>query len=379
MPHIVLVTSSYPDGIPGAEAAGSFVADFARELSTHVRVTVLAASSADSVITEYNLTVRRFSVPRTPLSLLKPLNPLDWISIIRTLQSGHAALESIIARDRPDHILALWVIPGGYWADTVARKYNVSYSTWALGSDIWSLGKIPLVRAKLRNILRRADYRFADGLQLATDVESLCGLSCHFLASARQLPRKKRKPLAESAPYKLAFLGRWHFNKGIDLLLDALLRLNDQDWQKISEIRIYGGGPLDNQVRLAVQQLCECGRPVILGGYLGEKSAADLIHWCDFLLLPSRIESIPVIYSDAMRLDTPVIATPVGDLPRLFDEHRFGILATELDSLAYAEAIRSALSDNAGRFRLAIDEAKADFDLKIITRRFVKRIGLVTA
>ena len=161
MPHVALITSSYPDGTPGSEAAGSFVADFARELSSHLRVTVLAASTSDSVTIDGDLTVCRFAVPRTPLSLLKPFNPLDWMSIIRTLKSGRTALGSTVETDRPDHIFALWALPGGYWADSVAKQHDVPFSVWSLGSDIWTLGKIPLVRAKLRSVLRRAKYRFA--------------------------------------------------------------------------------------------------------------------------------------------------------------------------------------------------------------------------
>ena len=99
------------------------------------------------------------------------------------------------------------------------------------------LGKIPLVRTKLRSVLRRADYRFADGVQLAADVEDICGRHCEFLPSSRQLPRPDNLDVSAAAPYKLAFLGRWHVHKGIDLLLDALLKLQDSDWEKISEIR----------------------------------------------------------------------------------------------------------------------------------------------
>ena len=71
MHHIALVTTSYPDGTPGTEAAGSFVADFAEELSRRVRVSVVAAGTEDQVSQEGNLCIRRFAVPRLPLSLLK--------------------------------------------------------------------------------------------------------------------------------------------------------------------------------------------------------------------------------------------------------------------------------------------------------------------
>ena len=99
MAHIALVTTSYPDGKPGTEAAGSFVADFAEELSRRVRVTVIAAGREDEISTEGNLTIRRFAVPQLPLSLLKPANPGHWRAILSTMKAGHRAVEHLAAED----------------------------------------------------------------------------------------------------------------------------------------------------------------------------------------------------------------------------------------------------------------------------------------
>ena len=140
MSHIALLTTSYPDDTPGSEAAGGFVEDFALELASRVRVTVLAAGSSDRVDTSGNLTVCRFAVPRLPLSLLNPKHPSHWRHIVATLRQGLGSLQSLVARDRPDHILALWALPSGYWAYAASRKHGIPYSVWCLGSDIWSLG-----------------------------------------------------------------------------------------------------------------------------------------------------------------------------------------------------------------------------------------------
>ena len=206
MQHVALITTSYPEHTPGAEAAGSFVEDFARELSRHVRVTVVAASTADSSLKDEQLTVKRFAVPRLPLSLLNPVVPTHWLPILRSICAGGSALERLAKDDRPDHILALWALPSGYWADRVARRHGLKYSVWALGSDIWTLAKVPLVGQILKNVLRRADRRYADGLQLANDVESLCGLSCGFLPSTRLLPSVGRVALVADTK---KYLRRW--------------------------------------------------------------------------------------------------------------------------------------------------------------------------
>ncbi len=158
--------------------------------------------------------------------------------------------------------------------------------------------------------------------------------------------------------------------------MGALQRLQPTDWEKIDEVRIYGGGPLQEQIQAAAKQLVSAGRPVTTGGYLDKNEAARLIDWADYLLLPSRIESIPVIFSDAAQLGTALIATPVGDLPALSDQYQFGVLAASTSEADFCRAIRAALADNPRRFEAGLNAAAAEFDLGKIARRFLDDIGL---
>jgi glycosyltransferase involved in cell wall biosynthesis len=375
MQHIALVTTSYPDGAPGSEAAGGFVEDFARELSTRVRVTVIAAGYSDSAETSGNLTVCRFAVPRLPLSLLSPGNPSHWWPIIRTLHRGLESLRLLVARDRPDHILALWALPCGYWARVVSGQHQIPYSIWALGSDIWNLGRIPVVRTQLRRVLEGAHGCYADGYLLIDEIRKLSGRDCVFLPSTRRMEPLSSTSCSVMPPWKLAFLGRWHANKGVDLLLEALLLLSNEDWERISEVRIFGGGPLQDFVAGRVSALRDNGRPVSMGGYLDKIGAAELIGCADYLMLPSRIESIPVIFSDAAKMGTPLVSTPVGDIPRLHEEYRFGILAREVSAVAFCDAIRSALSHDPSEYRDGLMRARWDFDLPAIVNKFLHESG----
>ena len=372
--HVAIITTSYPDEVPGSEAAGSFVEDFARQLAMSVRVSVIAPASAASISRDDDLEVIRFAVPSSPLSLLRPLHPADWPAIIKTIRNGRRAVERLVHDNKPNYLFALWALPSGHWAGSVSRRHDIPFAIWALGSDIWSLGKIPLLRLKLRRVLRAADLCFADGLALAEDVERLSGRSCDFLPSTRTLPKLELGSGAESGPYKLAFLGRWHRNKGVDILLESLRQLDDSDWSKISAVRIFGGGPLHADVQRISIELRARNRPVETGGYLDKESAADLIAWADYLMLPSRIESIPVIFSDAMQLRTPLVATPVGDLPRLHDKYSFGTLAAAATPDAFTEAMRKALDGSAASFGTGLDAAASDFDMIGVTRGFLGAI-----
>jgi len=373
--HIVLVTTSYPESSSGSEAAGGFVADFAQHLARHAKVTVVAATSGPgSVRTEGSLNVHRFSVKRWPLSLLRPFHPADWWTIAATLRDGRQELDKVVSRDRPDYILALWALPSGHWAKTMLRRHGVKYGVWALGSDIWSLGRIPGLRAYLGRILAGAQRCFADGLQLAEEVTQLSGKPCQFMPSARRLQRSEARELAATPPFRLAFLGRWHSNKGIDIFLESLGRLSAEDWESVAEVRIHGGGPLEEQVIRMAGDLQAQGRPVYVGGYLDTSGAVELIDWTDYLALPSRIESIPVIFSDAAQLGRPLIATPVGDLPGLFNKREFGILASGATVDAYTDALRRALRTPPGKFQPQLKKFAEEFDIADVARRFAAHV-----
>ena len=374
---LLLVTTSYPDVNAGEAAAGNFVVDFARNLvKLNAPTTVVAPAAENRTGLEGGVDVRRFRVPRLPLSLLNPGHPSEWPAIVRTLVAGSRAVYQAAAETQPDHILALWVLPSGWWAMRAARRRGIPFSTWALGSDIWTLGKVPLIRNLMSHVLRQARWRFADGLKLGQDVEALCGRPCGFLPSSRSLDASCSKTLRQRPPYRLAYLGRWHPNKGLDLLTAALEALIEDDWQHIEAVKIYGGGPLENQVRAHVQRLAASGRPVSAGGYLDPAGAGELFTWADYVLIPSRIESIPVVFSDAMQMNCPVIAMPVGDLPELIDKNQCGICSHSVDPLAFANALREAIHTSPRFFENGIAAARSAFDPQQAAATFIDQLKM---
>lgn len=369
-PALVLVTSSFPIGGDGSEAAGSFVVDLVEELAHHIDVRVVAPGhSADDEQWSQNVTVRRYAAPSRPLSTLKPWRPGDLVWISRIWRGGRQATREAAAGGVTS-ILALWALPCGAWARQVARELGIGYSVWMLGSDVWSLGRVPLVRQMLRAIMRDARLRYADGLQLAQDSEAICGLPVEFLPTTRAVVTRRPPPPSAAPPYRFVFIGRWHRNKGIDLLLDALSLLNDADWERIAEIAIYGGGPLQSQVRKKAQPLLDAGRPLVLGGFIPKTEAERAIVCADWVLIPSRIESIPVVFSDAMKLGRPVVATPVGDLPQLLTGG-CGIMCGSIDATAIASGIRAACRDEELRDR-SLAACAEKFSLGGVAKRILR-------
>jgi glycosyltransferase involved in cell wall biosynthesis len=194
------------------------------------------------------------------------------------------------------------------------------------------------------------------------------------LPSSRILEPLAEKKLREQPPYRLAYLGRWHPNKGTDLLLEALGGLKDKDWARIEAVRICGGGPLESRVRAAASSLASSGRPVSVEGYLDQDGARRLFSWADYVLIPSRIESIPVVFSDAMQMSCPVVAMPVGDLQSLIEKKRCGVCARSVDPLSFADALREATRTPPRFFRKGMADARSTFEPRHAAAAFIDQL-----
>jgi glycosyltransferase involved in cell wall biosynthesis len=279
------------------------------------------------------------------------------------LRAGMVATRAAVADDASD-VLALWGLPCGEWARRATHRRSIGYSVWMLGSDVWSLGRVPLLRGMLARVIRQAQRAFADGYKLAEDAQRIGGVPVRFLPSTRQINLTGVPPPRTEPPYRLLFLGRWHPNKGIDLLLDALALLDDSDWRRIECVEIQGGGPLDALVRERVATLRAQGRPVELGGFLAKSAAEAAIARADWVLIPSRIESIPVVFSDAMKMGRPVIAMPVGDLPRLLAAHPVGACSRDVSSSSFRAALQRCLQRPTVTQSAAIADVAALFSMQ---------------
>jgi glycosyltransferase involved in cell wall biosynthesis len=368
---IVLVTSSFPIRADGSEAAGSFVADLVEELAKDVDVRVVAPGPTDTRERwSEHVEIFRYAAPAKPLSTLKPWRPLDLLWLARVWRGGLEATRTATA-DGAAHVIALWGLPCGEWARCAARERGVVYSVWMLGSDVWTLGRLPIARGLLARVIRQAAHAYADGFRLAEDARRISGTPVAFLPSTRKIRLSRPPPPRANAPYRLLFLGRWHPNKGVDLLLDALATLSDAEWRNIELVDIQGGGPLDSFVRKRVAALRSAGRPVEAGRFLSKPDAEAAIARSDWILIPSRIESIPVMFSDAMKLGRPVLATAVGDLERLLTESRAGFVAGSATAEDFATVIKKSLSASAAEIATATVCAAEQFDLSRVAGRLL--------
>ena len=107
----------------------------------------------------------------------------------------------------------------------------------------------------------------------------------------------------------VAFVGRDHPMKGLDLLLDALPHLSDAEHRLV--VLLVGSGTQDVVVTAA--------QPRVIA--LGERTdVADLLRGADALVLPSRSEGTPNAVIEAMASAIPCVVTAVGDAAEVVGE-----------------------------------------------------------
>lgn len=253
------------------------------------------------------------------------------------------------------------------------KSADVPYTVWCLGSDIWTYGKYPLLRRVVGRVLREADHVYADGIELKDRAITLSGVDCSFLPSSRTLPLDGNADTnsSQSTP-RFLFVGRYAEVKGVDVLIDAMTRYKQAGGK--GHLYMFGGGPLDDFVRehVASEELHDF---VSVGGYINETDYVAQLQACDFFLIPSRMESIPVVFSDALQAGKPVIATRVGDMGALLDKTQAGFVVPPNDPAALCKAMLDAETRGTEAFLPLVSELASHFDLQESAKSWLKSIS----
>jgi len=63
-----------------------------------------------------------------------------------------------------------------------------------------------------------------------------------------------------------------------------------------------------------------------------------LVH-CDIVVIPSRPDSIPLVLTEAVQVNRPVIGSEVGDLGNMIRRYGLGVVAPSIEPSALAETM----------------------------------------
>lgn len=141
---------------------------------------------------------------------------------------------------------------------------------------------------------------------------------------------------ARDDPPRLVALGRLTRQKGFDLLIQAMAKV-DGPWQ----LDIWGDGPDAPMLQALIDAKGLQGR-IRLQGITDQPFA--ILRQADLFVLSSRFEGLPTVLIEAVACQCAIVATDCPQGPReILDQGRFGLLVPPEDVEALARGISQAL------------------------------------
>lgn len=124
------------------------------------------------------------------------------------------------------------------------------------------------------------------------------------------------KALNSVPPINVFFLARFESNKGINILFDAIKKLNELGFENSFKFHLAGTGTLYNYY---------CVRNVFanveLLGFVNDERLSVLYEANDLFVLPTLFEGMPTVVLEAMSFSLPVIVSDVGATRDIVDDN----------------------------------------------------------
>jgi glycosyltransferase involved in cell wall biosynthesis len=167
---------------------------------------------------------------------------------------------------------------------------------------------------------------------------------------------------AEEDSLSLLFSGVLIPRKGLPNLLEALALVR-REFGGV-RLRIAGAATMrahERELRDSIRRLGLEENVALLGGLPPDRLAEEIARAAIFVLV-SKQETLPVAILEAMAAGKPVVASPVGGIPRVVAEGETGFLVPHGDPKALAEKLCLLLGDSGLRRRLGTNARRAALD-----------------
>ena len=155
---------------------------------------------------------------------------------------------------------------------------------------------------------------------------------------------------------KIITVSRLVEKNGIEYLIRAIKVLDEEYNLKVA-LRIFGDGKLREKLEKIVEDFKIKG--VEFAGEIANKEVYDRLKQADVFVRPSLSEGLGNAFLEAMSVNVPVIATPVGGIPDFLEEGKTGWFCNTKDPKSIAEKIKYILDEkNKSEVNEVVENAK---------------------
>ncbi len=211
------------------------------------------------------------------------------------------------------------------WASTSKRHYG--------GIKGWLAGSVQ------RRCLAAADLVVATTPDLAREVETRHGKRTITIPNFVDTDIfRPREPRGET----ILFAGRFHWAKGIPVLIDAFALIAPSHPR--AELLLFGSGELDGELRARVPDSLR--ERIRFHGSRPQEEMAEQLGSASICALPTlTTEGNPKAVIEAMACGTPLVCSAVPGIENIIDSEATGILVQPGNAEALAGALARLLDD----------------------------------
>lgn len=130
--------------------------------------------------------------------------------------------------------------------------------------------------------------------------------------------------------------------KRIDLFIDVAAILAREE--PSLRFLVVGEGPQEKNIRRKVEELGVGDRVFLLGH---RNDVPEILAASDALVMTSMKEGLPQVILQALAMERPVVASPVGAIPEVVEHGETGFLCPAGEAEGFVAAVRSLLRDPA--------------------------------
>ena len=149
-------------------------------------------------------------------------------------------------------------------------------------------------------------------------------------------------------PRRLLFVGQWLPAKGTRYLVEAFAALAPDE----PDLELWCVGTLVDEAKVRRDFPQALHGRVHVRPRLEREEIQAVYREADIFVLPSLYEAFGNVFLEAMAIELPIVATPVGAAADLLEGERSALIVPTRDGAAIAGAVRRLLEDKALRERL---------------------------
>ncbi len=166
------------------------------------------------------------------------------------------------------------------------------------------------------------------------------------------------------------FVGRFAFNKGIDILAGAIKQINREGYADRMRFVLVGQGPEYDRITATLQE-----PNVVFTGGIDDEMLSRLYQESDVFVLPTLFEGMPTVALEAMSYGLPLIITDTGATLELADEENALIIEKRSVSSLVAAFRTMVGMDPTARKNMSeasLQKVKSKFTWSVVAARYVK-------